>query len=159
MEGFPAPQNNRISLGLFLGLLLATSITKPLAMVVLFIMEAALKVMAFLIDGSYISGSLLEGGQVMRIEPWPRVRGHRLSPWIPLAVSIVVYSYWRSGMKDAFDSLVCVGILTFAFFSTKESDSSFSAEIVERLEPVLTKKLHLAYHRESKIFPMINFID
>ena len=159
LEGFPEPRGDKIPLGLFLGLLVAMLVMRPLASAMLLFMDALLKVMGFFVDGSYVRGSLLTGFKVIGINPWPKVYGRRVSPWILFAAALVVYQYCYIGAGDALQSLIGLVLITVIFFSIKPGDKSPGMVMVEAVAPTMDKKLYLAYHRRPKLLPALHLVD
>ena len=158
LEGFPEPRNSRIPLGLFIGLLLAVAVMRPLGYGMFLLMDALLKIVAFLIDGSYASGSVLGELGMKKIEPWPRVRGRRLSPWFLLALIVIAYQYWYVGVKEAGEFLLFFTFITVVFLCIKADEKSPSMQLAEAVGPVMDNKLRLAYYKEPKLLPSLELV-
>lgn len=158
MDGFPEPRNDRISLGLFLGLVLFMIFMRPLAFVMMTIMEITAVLVCFLMDGSYCRGRFPTTLEIVEIKSWPKVYGHRLSPWLILAVAVVCYQYFYIGVGEAFEFLIFFVLITLVTRSIKPGDKSPAMELAEAIEPVVDEKLRLSYYRESKLFPTIQLV-
>lgn len=158
MDGFPEPQSDKISLGLFGGLFLFMLIMRPIAFFMMTIFEVMLLLISFLIDGSYTRGRFPIELEIVKVEPWPKAYGRRLPPWIIVAVGIVGYQYAYVGMMEALESLIFFGFIALVFFFIKSGDKSPAMKLSEAVEPVVDKKLRLAYYREPKHFPTLHLV-
>ena len=159
MDGFPEPRSDRISSGLFVGLLLAAAFLRSFSTCMFFFMEAMIKLISFLVNGSRTQGRFLSGFKITPIEPWPRVFGRRVSLW-PLFVAIVVgWRYVQFGVEDAGQFLLFFGFLTAVFWYTGPDSKSGSEIFAEKVGPKMEEKLRSAYYRESKIFPILHLVN
>ncbi len=158
IEGFPDPKTNRISLGVFAGMFVFMAIMRPLASVLLLLMDAMLKLIGFLIDGTYVRGNILTGWEKVPIEPWPRVFGRRLSPWIVLGILVVAYQYSYVGTSDALQALAfCIGMVVMTHVAGQ--GPSATEVIAEAIGPQLDEKIRLSYYREPRFFPAVHLVD
>lgn len=158
LEGFPEPRNDRISSGLFLVLLLALLIGKPLGTILLLIFDVMLRAVGFLIDGSWVYGSIRHTFQIRKIEPWPRMKGKRLSPFLVLAVAVTGYQYYNSGIKDAGEVLLGCIFMVVVFLNIDPGSKSPAQQLAEAAGPKVDEKIRLSYYREPRWFPVLKLI-
>lgn len=159
LEGFPEPRNNSISSGLFAGLFLAMLILRPIAAVMFSLMGAMFMSLAFLIDGSYAKGNILTGVTIIRLEPWPKLYGRRVPPWILFTIMVVLFCYWYSGPEEALKFLAFFVFITLVLRSIKAEEKSPSQEFAEAVGPIMDSKLVLAYYRKPTLFPALRLVD
>ncbi len=157
--GLPEPRNNRISLGLFIGLFVFMLIMRPITSFMMTIMEVMIFLIAFLVDGSYCRGESLTELEIVKIEPWPKLFGYRFPPWTLLVVGIIGSTFYYSGTWKGIEAITyCVlAVLTLCF--TASEGKSPSMELAEVIAPVIDEKLRLSYYREPKIFPALQLVD
>lgn len=158
LEGFPEPRNDRISFGIFLGLLLAMLILKPLGSCLFLLMDALFRIVGFMIDGSLVRGSLLDNIQITKIEPWPKIMGKRLTPWWVLAILAISYRFWTVGIGEAGEAALFFVFTTIVFLLIKPGDRSPTEELAEALGSKMDEKIRLSYYREPKFFPALHLV-
>lgn len=159
LNGFPEPRSNRISLGTFVGLLLASILLRTWVAFFFLMMDVFFRIIGFLVDGSYVRGSVLKEIKIIKIMPWPSVFGRRVAPWFVLMPVVVFCQYWRSGMGDATETALGLGFMTFIFWTIQPGDKSPSMELAEKVGPILDQKLSLSYYREPKLFPTLYLVN
>lgn len=155
MEGFIEPLNDRISLGLFSGMFLFMIVMRPLGFLLMTFMEVMSLFVSFLIDGSYSRGSFPIHIQFIKIEPWPRLLGRRLSPFIVIAIGTVLYQYLYVEKTQALWFLAGFLFVIYQFKSIKPGDKSLAMELAEKTGPAIDEKIVLSYYKEPKIFPAL----
>lgn len=158
MHGFPEPRLDTMSLGVFVCLLVVMAILRPFSVLMLLVMDAMLRVVAFLVDGSRVHGSIGANCTISPIEPWPRVAGMRASPWILLALIVTAYQYIQGGIGDAIASGLFFGSVTLVARSMDKHAASPSETLAEAFEPAADRMLVRAYVRKSWFLPVLRFV-
>lgn len=159
LNGHPEPQNDRISLGLFVSLFIIMLIMRPIGFVFMTIMQVLVYLICFFVDGSYARGRFPDRLEIVPIKPWPEVAGYRFPPWTLLVIVFITSAYYQNGIGDAVEvALYCVGIGVLFYFTDRKSKSP-AMELAEAIEPVITEKIRLSYYREPKLFPPLHLID
>lgn len=158
LEGFPEPQNDRITVGVFVGLFILMALLRPLGFALMLFFEALMRIISFAVDGSYSRGRFPDTIKLVKMEPWPKFFGRRLSPWLVFSVGFAAYQYFTTGLVSAVVCLILFGIMTAIFLSIRPGDASPSMMLVEEIGPKVDEKIHLTYYREPKLFPAIRLI-
>jgi len=122
-------------------------------------MDALMRIVGFMIDGSHVRGSLLAKCEVIKIEPWPTFYGRRLSPWLVFVAIVVFLRYEYVGVADALEIFGYLTFTTVVFWCINPEEKTPSEELAGVIGPVVDHKLKLAYYRESKIFPVLQLVD
>ena len=159
IEGFPEPSGRYISFGLFIGLFVAMTLVRILGFCMFLLMDAILKIIFFMADGSYVRGSVLTNLQVIEINPWPRIRNRRLPPWGLFATAVVLYQYWNSGVVDAAGSLLLFLFVTAVLLTIQPGPKSIAETVTTAIEPKMDGALRRAYNREPTLFPKLYIVD
>lgn len=159
LEGFPEPRNDRISLGLFIGLFVLMLVIRPILFFFTTLFQALLLLICFLVDGSYTRGKFPTALEIVQIKPWPVLFGYRLPPWLVLAVGIVDYQYFYVGLLEAGEVLMYLIIIVVMFRLTKSQESSPAVDLAEAIGPVVEERLCLSYYREPQLFPALYLVD
>ncbi|MEX0918000.1 MAG: hypothetical protein WDZ93_02500 [Candidatus Paceibacterota bacterium] len=158
LEGFPEPKNDRISLGLFVALLITMVVMRPIVTIMILLMEAMMKLLCFLVDGSYTRGTFMTRMQIIQIKPWPTFGTHRLSPWFVLALIAVGYHCWYGDFESAAALFGFFAVTTFIFGTITPDTRSPAEELAEAIDPVIDRRLHLAYYKQPRIFPELYLV-
>lgn len=160
LEGFPEPRNNKVSLGLFIGFLILMIIAKPYGHFMFLMFDALIRILSFLRNGSWARGSILKEAEIFELEPWPRIRGHRISPWPVLVLALVSYRYWEFGARDALEILFYLVLITIMLnVQGRQTGATPVEELTEQIGPAIDEKIRLAYYRESKVFPTLHLTN
>ena len=159
LNGHPEPRNDRISLGLFVGLFAFMLIMRPIAFVMMTFFEFGIFAISFLIDGSYSRGKYPTELEIVKIEPWPKIFGYRFPPWTLLMATIVGSTFYYNGLWEGAEVTFYCVVIVLIFRSITPESRSPSVELAEAIEPVVDEKLRLAYYREPKLFPALHLVD
>lgn len=160
VHGFPNPTCDTIPMGLYFILTLALAMIRTYARIMMSAVSACLVVLAFLLDGSIVRGNVWKQVSFTPIEPWPRIAGHRIPPWVILYFALLVgYALFMETGTALEYTVYTTAIVALSWLVLHQEGPSLSEQMAEAAEPAVDGWLQQIYKKPAWLLPTIQLVD